>query len=213
MHPIKCEYPELTILSILQKVTYVTKTRKASGFHIYWLSRKQNPSIPSHKYKVKSGSEFEIKTDKQMCTLPHSTHREDFGFRYYAIGRTDKLLLHEELYVILCKLLESCLLIRDEEQEQNSEGRNRRREESNNGNIKFHSLSPEAILISVDYLSPYAIRNYRNSLALVFGGTAFHFRIAEQSAAKILEGTCERAGDEEKNNRLQTLHSTYKKGR
>jgi hypothetical protein len=31
----------LTILSILQKVTYVTKTRKTYGSHIYWLSRNQ----------------------------------------------------------------------------------------------------------------------------------------------------------------------------
>jgi hypothetical protein len=68
------------------------------------------------------------------------------------------------------------------------------------------------IQISVDYLSPYSIKNHRNDLALGFGGTAFHSRISEESATRILEGICDRAGDEEKSNRLQTLHSTYKKG-
>ncbi len=74
----------LTILSILQKVTYVTKTRKPEGVHIYWLSRNQNPSVPNHKYKIKSGFKFEIKTGKQMCTLPTSTHREDSLLCYWA---------------------------------------------------------------------------------------------------------------------------------
>jgi hypothetical protein len=104
----------LTILSILQKVTYVTKTRKPEGVHIYWLSRNQNPSVPNHKYKIKSGFKFEIKTGKQMCTLPTSTHREDSGFHYCAIGRTDKLLVSGELYDIFLELFEGCLLIEEQ---------------------------------------------------------------------------------------------------
>ena len=201
----------LTILSILQKVTYVTKTRKTYGFHIYWLSRSLNPSIPNHKCKFKPGCESEIKTGKQMCTLPHSTHRDDSEFHYYAIGRTDKLLTSEGFYDILLELFEGCLLM-EEQRGQNNEDQNQQRAEHNNHKIKFYSLSPEIIQITVDYLSPYAIKNHRNDLALGFGGTAFHSRIAEESAARILEGICDRAGDEEKRNRLQTLHSTYEKG-
>ncbi len=116
-----------------------------------------------------------------------------------------------ELYDIFLELFEGCLLI-EEQRGQNSEDRNRKRAEPNNHKLKFNSLSPEMIQISVDYLSPYSIKNHRNDLALGFGGTAFHSRISEESATRILEGICDRAGDEEKSNRLQTLHSTYKKG-
>jgi len=202
---------DLTILSILQKVTYVTKTRKEYGFHVYWLSRTRHPRIPSHKYKVKSGSEFEIKTEKQMCTLPSSTHREDPGFHYYTIGRTDRLLTSEELYGIFLALFEDCFLP-DEQNSQNNKDDKQQRAKRNSHNIKSHSLSPEIIQFTIDYLSSYAIKNHRNDLALRFGGTAFYSGISEGSAATILEGICDRAGDEEKANRLQTLHATYEKG-
>ena len=54
------------------------------------------------------------------------------------------------------------------------------------------------VMHNVMNLSPYAIRNHRNDLALEFGGTAFHSRISEESAARILEGICDRTEDEER---------------
>jgi hypothetical protein len=200
-----------TMLLILQKVTYVTKTRKAYGFHIYWLSRKQNPSIPNHKYNFKSGFESEIKTGKQMCTLPHSTRREDSEFHYCAIGRTDKLLVSDEFYDIILELLGDCF-IREAQIGQSNENQNQAKAKYNNHKTNFSSLSPEIIQISVDYLSPYAIKNHRNDFALGFGETTFHSRISQESAATILEGICDKTRDEEKRNRLETLHSTYERG-
>jgi hypothetical protein len=43
----------ISILSVLQKVTYVTKTRKPCGYHLYWLSRNKNSSIPNHKHQYR----------------------------------------------------------------------------------------------------------------------------------------------------------------
>jgi replicative DNA helicase Mcm len=144
-------------------------------------------------------------------TSSWTTHRYDSEFHYYAIGRTDKLLTSEKFYEILLELFEGCFLM-EEQGRQHNKDQNQKRAEPNNHKINFHSLSPEIIQVTVDYLSPYAIKNHRNDLALGFGGTAFHSRISEESAARILEGICDRAGDEEKRNRLQTLHSTYEKG-
>ena len=58
------------------------QTKKKNGFHIYWLSLKQNEAIVSED--CKKGFEFEIKTDKKRghCTLPPSVHRDDANFRY-----------------------------------------------------------------------------------------------------------------------------------
>ena len=61
------------LLEELKLKTYVTKTKKDCGYHIYWLSHKQHPPIGITK--CKPGYEFEIKTDNSLglCTLPPST--------------------------------------------------------------------------------------------------------------------------------------------
>ncbi len=70
------DFVKLTILDVLSQHTFVTKTRKSYGFHIWWMSHKQNKPISSLNCKM--GCEFEIKTDKStgLCTLPPSTHRK-----------------------------------------------------------------------------------------------------------------------------------------
>lgn len=59
--------------------TYVTKTRKKWGRHIFWLSYKPHPSVGTKDCKL--GYEFEIKTDNSLGlgTLPPSRHRDDPG--------------------------------------------------------------------------------------------------------------------------------------
>lgn len=51
------------MIEVAQHSTFVTKTKKKNGFHIYWLSLKQNEAIISED--CKKGFEFEIKTDKK----------------------------------------------------------------------------------------------------------------------------------------------------
>ena len=64
-----------SMIAQAQQSTFVTKTKKKNGFHIFWLSHKQNEAIVSED--CKNGFEFEIKTDKKRghCTLPPCSQR------------------------------------------------------------------------------------------------------------------------------------------
>jgi hypothetical protein len=57
------------------KSTFVSKTKKKYGMHIFWLSDKQHKPIITNE--CKPGSEFEIKTIFGLMTLPESRHRDD----------------------------------------------------------------------------------------------------------------------------------------
>jgi hypothetical protein len=100
---------KLTVLEFCKKHTYVTKTKKENGYHIWWLSRTQNESILT--YECKRGFEVDIKADERggLCTLPPSTHRDDEGFTYYTVGRTDGLLISDILYNLFIDLFRDCL--------------------------------------------------------------------------------------------------------
>ena len=46
-----------------------------------------------------------------LCTLPPSRHRDDPNFRYYSVGREDKIIIDDTLYNrILDLLTEKCLI-------------------------------------------------------------------------------------------------------
>ena len=72
--------------------TYVTKTRKKHGRHIYWFSHNLNPAI--HARDCKFGYEFEIKTDDTcgLAALPPSCHRADQAFHYHNIGKDNVVI-------------------------------------------------------------------------------------------------------------------------
>ena len=79
------------LLNELKSKTFVIKTKKDCGYHIYWLSHMQHPAIGISK--CKRGYGFEIKSDNS-CTLPPSVHRDDSSFRYRSLG-SDSLRLSE----------------------------------------------------------------------------------------------------------------------
>ena len=62
------------------KSTFVSKTKKKHGPHIYWLPNSQHKRIITSE--CKPGSEFEIKTRFSLITLPGSRHRDDPNFYY-----------------------------------------------------------------------------------------------------------------------------------
>jgi DNA replicative helicase MCM subunit Mcm2 (Cdc46/Mcm family) len=228
------------LLDYLKLVTCVVKTRKSYGVHVYWLSHKQNNRIRTED--CKPGYEFEIKTDKGSAhaTLPPSTHRHAKNFRYEHLGRTDKLKIFDELYDILIELFaKKCLVsanvnggssnsaINENEKRDSTNAKDDkeevRKEEPSSGkkqqspispsNIILYNLSDEMIETSIAYLIPYYIEHHHNEFTLLFSGTAFHSKIAEESAAKILKGICSRTGDNNKiYKRLQVLDATFKKG-
>ncbi len=100
---------KLTLLEFCKRYTYVTKTKKENGYHIWWLSRIQNGSILTYDYK--RGFEVEINADERggLCTLPPSTHRDYESFTYYTVGRTDGLLISDTLYKLFIEIFSGCL--------------------------------------------------------------------------------------------------------
>ena len=85
-------------ISIMKGKTFVTKTRKSFGYHVYWFSHEQLQSVKT--------SYFEIKTNKELglCTLPPSTHRSDPTFQYQAVGQGE-IMINDDLYAIVTNRL------------------------------------------------------------------------------------------------------------
>jgi hypothetical protein len=100
---------EYSLIPLMQERTFVVKTRKPNGFHLYWLSSKQHkPILTSY---CKSGYEFEIKGGKSSghSTLPPTKHREDPNFHYKEYGQ--KILwIADNLYDRLVDALSDCLI-------------------------------------------------------------------------------------------------------
>ena len=172
----------------------------------------------------KKGYEFEIKTDKRngLSTLPPSTHRDDKNFRYSAVGRMDKLLVNDALYDLFIDLFEEYLRKYDniknsnddddDDDKNNSTAIKNRDEKQQKDIVVYYDLTPQTIQISIDHLLPFYIDGDRNNFVFSFSGTAFHSHLSEESASSIVEGICDRTSDNEKQNRLVTVHSTYKNG-
>ncbi len=216
------DFAKLTLLDILKQYTFVTKTRKPYGFHIWWMSHQQNKPISTLKCKM--GCEFEVKTDKStgLCTLPPSTHRSDKNFKYTAIGQSNKILVDDQLYDLVLELFESFLTRKMYNEEESAKENSELQNNDNTLEIQslqspkdlcFHDLSPETIHLCVFMLKPHYKEGNRHNFALFFSGTAFHSRVSETSAASIMEDICNKTNDiQEKQNRLYTLHATYKNG-
>jgi DNA replicative helicase MCM subunit Mcm2 (Cdc46/Mcm family) len=213
-----------SILEYLKQVTCVVKTRKPYGFHIYWLSSKQYKRIRTQD--CKQGHEFEVKTDNGSghATLPPSTHRLDKSFRYYHVGRTDKIATIDELYDLLLDLLKDCFVVLPTNR--NGQAKNSGKIDSPSSSSSsavsvkgsqqkksaiLYDLSEQMVEASIAYLLPYYIEQHRNDFALSFSGATWYANVSENSAAKILNEIASRTGDNEIESRLEALHATYQK--
>jgi hypothetical protein len=202
---------ESTLLEIFCKCTFVTKTKKPYGYHIWWLSHNQNKAI--RKKDCKIDKDFEILTDKQgLATLPPSTYRDDHDFIYYNVGIIDKLLVSDILYNLLGELFNDCLIRNIDETNIRGENTNNSKLESKQSqNIVFHELLPQTIQTSIDKLLPYYKEGDRQNFSLHFSGYAYHCKISKETASKIILGICEQRNDKDTKERLATLHATYEK--
>jgi replicative DNA helicase Mcm len=205
------EFSNLTLIDAFKKCTYVTKTRKPYGFHIWWLSHNQNKSISSKDCKI--GYEFEIKTDKKngLCTLPPSTHRDDKDFRYSAVGRADQILINDNFYELFNELFKDHLIQKDDKLNNESENFDNKDPKVIINPISFYNLSSETIDVTASILAPFYIEYNRNNFLLPFSGYTHNCRISEDSAGKIISELCKRKEDKDIKERLITLHCTYEK--
>jgi hypothetical protein len=183
--------------------TFVTKTRKPFGRHIYWFSHRQNKPIRTADCKF--GCEFEIKTDNSTghCTLPPGMHRDDPNFHYYNIGQ-NRIVVNDKLYDVLLDLLSD--FIRDKSSYRNHNA-------SASINEPFNEIdSSDSLRIA----SVVAIA-YRNGSRhdIIFQLSSFLCRgnLRLGSAETVVRDLCKITGDEETDNRLDVLHRTYYKAK
>src|SRR5829696_6015969 len=190
-----------SLLPKLQRITFVTKTRKKNGFHVSWLSHKQNKPIRSEDCRL--GYEFEIKTDKSggHCTLPPSRHRDDPNFCYKNYGQ-NKIVVSDKLYNKLVSLLApDCLKDRNKNQSKDNKFGSKDGAEI--------SLSEESIKNISDLIHPYYKKGFRNGIIYAITGLLHKYNITKESATKLVEILAK--DDEEKRGRMTVLEQTYKK--
>src|SRR4051794_15041083 len=136
--------------------TFVTKTQKDCGYHVYWFEHKEEENETIGIELCKKGFGFEIKCGKSLCTLPPSRHRDNPLFHYESIGRQDKIMIADGMYEKLVnEVLKDCL--RRKKKDPKSKKRNILKDDNN----KCPSLSP---ITSQEETEISAIASSKNKL-------------------------------------------------
>lgn len=183
----------------MQDITFVTKTRKPFGFHIYWLSHKQNK--PIHTQDCKPGYEFEIKTDNSsgLCLLPESRHGDDPNFRYTKYGQ-EKQIVPDELYDKLIETLGEFLVNKNE--------RSYSQKDNTTSATKTELNDKEVEIIAVS-ISPYYKPPHRNSLVYGLCGLLHKSNISKERTLNLIQILAK--DDGEKKSRITVVDETYDK--
>src|SRR5215211_5779550 len=199
------------LLEELKSKTYVTKTKKDCGYHVYWLSHKQNPPIGTSK--CKSGYEFEIKSDNSLglCTLPPSIHRDDPRFKYQSIGQ-EKIAIDDTLYDRILDLVTNECLIQSDLNEKSGNYNGNGKATKSDLNSVYRILQDDKIEQIVSDIKKSYQKGSRHDLVFGLSGLLFKNKISLPSAKQIISTLCDFTHDEEKTSRLQVLDNTYLKG-
>lgn len=186
------------------KKTFVSKTKKKYGRHIFWLSYEQNKPIGTRD--CKQGCEFEIKTDNilGLITLPPSRHRDDPQITYQSIGQ-NKIHLIEGMYDELLKTLDDCIKktnvisnpVIDKKNDRNFD---------NNHDVEFIESALQSI---ADNLKPFYRRGRRHHIIMGLMGMVHKRNLQKEHARKIVEILT--IDDEERSSRFLILEETYNK--
>ena len=194
---------EISLFKELRQSTYVTKTRKSSGYHIYWFSHNKNKPVRTTDCKL--GNEFEIKTDNSNghSTLPPSRHREDPKYRYENIGQ-NKIIIRDDLYDLLVSdILSDCLQVKSKN--------------NNKPKIAFFTSEASDEPDSSDYskIASLIVEAYRegsrNDIIFDLSGFLYHQNLKLEIAESIVKDLCKLTNDDEVSNRLQVVQNTYEK--
>jgi len=186
---------ERFLINQLRNLTYVTKTRKEHGYHIYWLSHRQNEPIRKNNCKI--GYEFELKTDKSsgLAALPESRHRDDANFRYSSVGQ-NKLRIDDSLYDEFLRLLDDCII------------KERTPPPSNNAYVN-RQLSETDVQKIVNCLSGFYIKGFRHEICYAISGVLYKKGIGLETTSEIIKELAKQ--DEERKARFAVMRHTYSK--
>jgi hypothetical protein len=193
---------QYSFIATAMENTFVTKTRKPNGFHIYWLSHEQNKAISS--VDCKPGFEFEIKTDKRgHCTLPPSTHRDDNNFYYKNFGK-NIIFISDKMYDDLKNLLFDCIKTESDDERQDSHAFGKSR--STTASTEFSNDEVQAIC---GIISPYYQKGGRHGVIYGLCGLFHKQGVSSESAINVIQILAK--DDEERRSRLAVVQETYKK--
>jgi P4 family phage/plasmid primase-like protien len=184
------------LINELCQHTYVTKTRKKHGRHVYWLSHNLKPAI--HSRDCMLGHEFEIKTDDTcgLAALPPSCHRADQAFHYHGIGKGN-ILISDKLYDIIIRILDDCTRKKEKQRSQNER--------------VSRQLSEADVNSLCNLISPIYRPGYRHQICYSLSGLLHRSGIGLDSTSKIIKNIAKQ--DEELNLRLAVMRHTYSKDR
>jgi P4 family phage/plasmid primase-like protien len=180
------------------KSTFVSKTKKKYGRHIFWLSAEEHKPIITNE--CKPGLEFEIKTRFGLIALPGSRHRDDPNSYYQKVG-TDEIRRFDQMYDLLTDILKDCLKPKRDKNANNYA-------EENKDNSKV-DLSDEQIELLFQLISPWYRIGYRHQITYGLSGLMHKHYVAIESTILLIQNLS--ANDEERDSRLLTLYSTYQK--
>jgi P4 family phage/plasmid primase-like protien len=192
---------EYSLIPLMQKSTFVVKTRKPNGFHIYWLSHKQHKSILTKD--CKAGYEFEIKGGKNSghSTLPPSRHRNDPTFFYKNFGQ-NKLVILDEFYDGLLEALTDCL---------KPNNHNDRKKEKKSSEVQQEDLSDMDIQTIAECIRPYYKKGRRNPIVLGLSGLLHKCGISKDSAIAVIEEAAKNDSSIDRHKAISTVEETFKK--
>jgi hypothetical protein len=192
---------DLSLLDKLIKSTFVVKTKKIFGYHIYWFSHKQNKPIRTKD--CKQGGEFEIKTDNGggHSTLPPSGHRNDPQFHYRNVGQ-NFIAIDDNLYGVLVDLLSD--LIKEKPPLSNYCTIRPVNKPTN------EITATESSQIVSMFANAYRCGS-RNDIVYALSGFLSHDGLSLNAAEDVVRHLCKLTGDEEIKNRLAVVRNTYEK--
>ena len=193
----KGDSEEFSLITKMQECSFVTKTRKTLGFHIYWLSHKEHKPILTTDCKPKF--EFEIKADKSLSTLPPSRHRDrDPEFRYKNFG-IDKLFILDVLYDKLVEALGDCLETKRKEREKSY----------NRGTTQQIDLNDKEIELISSAISPYYKKPHRHRIVFALSGLFHKFNVSKDSAIALIESLAKEDSEQDIRKAIVTVQETY----
>ena len=206
------------VLNILREIleaaklkTFVTKSRKPYGYHLYWFSHQPNDPIFA-KDIIKKGFEFEIKTDGRAGTmhLPNSAHRKDPNFHYTNVGQWC-IMVDDTLYGILREKLKPYYNLTPKTQNRKL-GSGSAKSQKNVDTSTFKNLSDEEIEDLVGCFESCWKEGHRNAIVIALSGTLFKSEKSLESAQRVIENICDNYNNGDKAKALDTLQRTYDRG-
>jgi P4 family phage/plasmid primase-like protien len=188
------------------KNTFVSKTKKKFGRHVFWLSHEQHKAIGTRQ--CKRDYEFEIKTgdSPSQITLPPSRHRDDTNIRYHSIG-LDRIKIIDKMYGELLKILEDCL--RPIISKSTNEIRYLDKKKSfRDEGISHDSGYLEFTLQNIaDYIGQFYNKGHRYSIVVGFTGLSHKLKLSKEYSSRVIDILTK--NDEERISRFRILDNTY----